>query len=100
MSKESFRSSGLKVADALVISGQGVLHTIVISCNDAAPTAGTIVVYDDIAETGTKLFSWTVTTAVFTPVSVLLDVDFNKGLYIGFTTTADVNVSLQYKVDV
>jgi hypothetical protein len=96
--EKPFNHSGLKTADASIINGQGVLHTIIISMNDAAPTAGTITVYDGTAAaSGKALFSWTLTTAVFTPFSILLVCPFNDGLYIDFTTTADVNVALTYK---
>ncbi len=92
-----FVHSGLKVADALIKTGPGFLHALQFSQNDAAPTAGTIDVYDNTSASGTKLFSWTMTTAVFTPFSVILDVPFAIGLYFDFTTTADVNVSASYR---
>jgi hypothetical protein len=87
----------LKAADALLKTGQGFLHTITFMQGDAAPTAGTIVVYDNTAESGTELVNWTLTTAVFYPTTVTLDAKFSTGLYIGFTTTADVNVTVCYQ---
>jgi hypothetical protein len=84
------------VADKLVKSGAGMLHTITFSQADAAPTAGTITVYDSLTETGTVLFIHTQTTAVFMPVSVTLDVPYSIGLYVGFATTADVSVTVSY----
>jgi len=84
-------------SDTLVKSGAGSLHTITFSCNDAAPTAGTIDVYDNTSASGTKIFSWTLTTAVFVPVSIVLDVAISNGIYVDFTTTADVNVLLSYR---
>ena len=88
--------SGVKTADALVRTGAGFLHTLTFSCNDAAPTAGTIIVYDNTAESGTVLYSETFTTTVFRGYTVTLDIPFSTGLYIGFTTTADVNVQASY----
>lgn len=84
-------------ADTLVKTGAGFLHTLTFSCNDAAPTAGSIIVYDNTAESGTQIFNHTFTTTPFMPFSVTLDVTFSTGLYIGFTTTNDVNVTPSYR---
>ncbi len=85
------------VADALVKTGPGFLHTITFSQADAAPTAGDIIVYDNTAESGTVIFKSTWTTAVFYPTTITLDVTFTAGLYVGFTTTADVSVTVSYR---
>jgi 3-hydroxymyristoyl/3-hydroxydecanoyl-(acyl carrier protein) dehydratase len=87
----------LVAADALVKTGTGKLHTLTFSCNDAAPTAGSIIVYDSLTEANTQIFNHTFTTTPFLPVTVFLDVAFKTGLYVGFTTTADVNVTVSYK---
>lgn len=84
-------------ADTLIKTGTGVLHSLTFSCDDAAPTAGSIIVYDAVTETGTEIFNHTFTTTPFVPTSVVLDVAFKTGLYIGFTTTADVNVTVSYR---
>ena len=87
----------LVTSDTAVKSAPGFLHTLTFSCNDAAPTAGTIDVYDNTAASGTKIFSWTLTTTPFTPCSVVIDTNFATGLYVAFTTTADVNVTVSYR---
>ena len=84
--------------DTLVATGKGILHTLTFSCNDAAPTAGSIVVYDNTAESGAELFNHTFTTTPFVPFSVTLDVAYKTGLYVGFTTTADVNLTVSHKL--
>jgi len=84
-------------ADQLVKTGAGFLHTLTFSCNDAAPTAGSIIVYDNTAESGTIIYSETFTTTAFRGYTVTLDVAFSTGLYIGFTTTADVNVTPSWR---
>jgi len=90
-------SSGSLVADGLVCTGSGILHTVTISQNDAAPTAGTIDVRDGVAAAGgTLLWSWTLTTAVFIPFTLTFDIPFSTGLYVDFTTTGDVNVVVTY----
>ncbi len=94
---ENRNSYNNATADALIKTGVGLLHSITFSCNDAAPTAGTIDVYDNTTNSGSKIFSWTLTTAVFSPVTIILDVAFTTGLYIDFTTTADVNAVVSYR---
>lgn len=87
----------LKTDDALVKTGAGTLGSLTFSCNDAAPTAGSIIVYDATSETGTQIFNHTFTTTPFVPFTLPLNVDFTTGLYIGFTTTNDVNVTVAYR---
>ncbi len=84
-------------ADTQVKAGAGKLHTLTLSCNDAAPTAGSVIVYDSLTEAGTQIFNHTFTTTPFAPISIVLDVKFSAGLFIGFTTTADVNVTAAYE---
>lgn len=84
-------------ADTAVKSGAGFLHTVTFAQIDAAPTAGTIIIYDNTAESGTIIFSSTWTTAVFMPVTITIDASFSTGLYVGFTTTADIGVTLSYR---
>ncbi len=84
-------------ADGLVKTGPGVLHTLTFTCDDAAPTAGSVIVYDNTSEAGTQIYEETFTTTAFRGYSVHLDVAFNTGLYVGFTTTADVNCIVSYK---
>lgn len=90
-------SFSLVAADAAVKSGAGFLHALTFSCNDAAPTAGSIIVYDNTAESGTQIFNHTFTTTPFVPFTVFIDASFATGLYVGFTTTADVNVTVSYR---
>lgn len=84
-------------ADALVKTGAGFLHTLTFSPTDAAATAGTIFVYDKTSEATPTIFSYTIPAAALVPVTVTLDVSFTTGLYIGFTTTADVAVTVSYR---
>jgi len=86
----------LKTADALVKTGAGVLHSVTFTCNDAAPTAGSVIFYDSLTEANTQILNHTFTTTPFAPTTVVLDVAFATGLYVGFTTTADVNVTISY----
>lgn len=87
----------LLAADGLVKTGVGILHSVTFTCNDAAPTAGSLILYDAVTETGTQILNHTFTTTPFAPCTVLLDVAFTTGLYAGFTTTGDVNVTFSYR---
>ena len=95
--EERFTYQAIVAADTLVKTGAGFLHTVTISCDDAAPTAGSIIIYDNSAESGTEIFNHTFTTTPFVPFTVTLDVAVGTGIYIGFTTTADVNATLSYR---
>jgi hypothetical protein len=95
--EQRFSYNAVIAADAQIKAGAGFLHTITFSCNDAAPTAGSIIVYDSLTETGTQIFNHTFTTTPFVPFTLTFDVSFATGLYVGFTTTADVNVSVSFR---
>ena len=97
MKVEQRYAYSLVAANAAVKSAPGLLHSLTFSCNDAAPTAGTIDVYDNTVASGTKIFSWTLPATAFTPCSVIIDATFATGLYVAFTTTADVNVTVSYR---
>lgn len=83
--------------DTLIKSGSGLLYAVIFQCNDSAPTAGNIDIYDNTTNSGTKLLSTAITTTFFMPDPVPVNGTFSTGLYIDFTTTADVNVTLIYR---
>ncbi len=85
------------VGDTLVKTGAGFLHTVTFGQADAAPTAGSIIFYDSLTEAAPIIFTHTQTTGVFMPVTITLDVEFKTGLYVGFTTTGDVSVTVSYR---
>lgn len=95
-SENRFSSSNV-TSDTAVKSGAGFLHCLTFSCNDAAPTAGSIIVYDNTAESGTILYSETFDTTAFRGYTIFRNVSFSTGLYVGFTTTADINVAVSYR---
>jgi len=97
MKVEQRYAYSLVAANTAVKSAPGFLHSLTFSCNDAAPTAGTIDVYDNTVASGTKIFSWTLPATAFTPCSVIIDATFATGLYVAFTTTTDVNVTVSYR---
>jgi hypothetical protein len=83
----------LCAADTAVKSSAGFLHGLIITCNDAAPTAGSVIVYNNTAESGTQVFNHTFTTTPFNPLFVMMNCEMGTGIYVGFTTTNDVNVT-------
>ena len=92
-----FEVTGDVTVDTQIKAGAGTLHSITFGMDDAVPTAGTIIVYDSLTETGTVLFKHTFTTAVFDAYTLVFDCYFGTGLYVGFTTTADVGVTVTYR---
>ena len=93
-----FSYSGNKTADTQVKASAGYVHNLVCIGTDAAATAGTIILYDNTAESGTVVMSWAVQAAAYAqPVVFPLDVVMTTGIYLGFTTTADVTCTVSYR---
>lgn len=85
-------------ADQLYKSGPGYVRGI--SCfSDAAATAGSIVLRDNtVAGAGDILWSFDVLAADYSkPFEVSLEVPFAVGLYLDFTTTADMFCTVRYR---
>jgi hypothetical protein len=84
-------------ADTLVKAGPTFVHSITYSPTDAAATAGTITIHDALnAQTGTSTI-YGIPAAAIPPNTIILNQFFDTGLYVDFTTTADVNVNISYK---
>lgn len=83
-------------ADTAVKSGAGTLHTITLS-SDAAATAGTLILYDNTAESGTVIATISFIAAYLAPVTLIFNAAFATGLYAGLTTTADVSITVAYR---
>jgi hypothetical protein len=86
-----------KTADGQVKAGSGFVHTISIAGLTATPTAGLLTIYDSLTETGTVIYAeW-----VFATVeghTVILDVPFSTGLYVGYDASLDnVQVTVSYR---
>lgn len=93
----AYKASGDKTADTLVKTGTGMVHTVTCA-SDAAATAGTLAIRDAVsAGTGTILQQIEFVAAFFPPVTMTLDQEFATGLYLDFTTTADVHCSASYR---
>ena len=93
-----FSYSGNKTADTQIKASAGYVHNLVCIGTDAAATAGTIILYDNTAESGTVVLSWAVQAAAYAqPVVFPLDVVMTTGIYLGFTATADVTCTVSYR---
>jgi hypothetical protein len=86
-------------ADQLYATGAGVVKSI--DCySDAAATAGTIAVLDSTAAgSGIKIFEFDVLAVAYNPTGLKqdLNVPFSTGLYLDFTTTADMQCTVRYR---
>lgn len=85
-------------ADQLYNSGPGYVKGI--TCySDATATVGTIALLDStVAGSGIKLWEFDVLAVAYnTPFTVDLQTPFSVGLYLDFTTTADVKCMVRYR---
>lgn len=86
-------------ADQLYATGPGLVKGI--DCySDATATAGTIAVLDATsAGTGTKIFEFDVLAVAYNPIGLKqeLNVPFSTGLYLDFTTTADMQCTMRFR---
>lgn len=84
-------------ADKQIKAGSGFVHSISIAGLTATPTAGLLTVYDSLSETGTVIYAeWVFATVV--GHTVILDVPFSTGLYVGFDSNlANVNAVVSYR---
>lgn len=96
-SEQQFTSSYVLTSDTQVKGSSGFVHSVTFLPNDATPTAGSIIIYDNTAESGSQILNWNIAATAFIPFTVVLDVVCATGIYVGFTTTADVNVVVSYR---
>ena len=87
-----------KSADASCKASAGFVHTVTCVSADAAATAGDIAIRDSTsAGAGTVVLDIAIPAAYFPPVTITLDESFTTGIYLDFTTTADVNCNVSYR---
>ena len=91
-------TDAMVAADQLYKSGPGYVRSI--TCySDATATAGTIALRDNTAAgAGNILWSFDVLGIAYnTPFTVDLQTPFSVGLYLDFTTTADVKCMVRFR---
>jgi hypothetical protein len=94
------QGSGQKTTDALIFTGEGVFHGIIVSSDST--NAITVDVYDGITATGTKLLPTTVvTTSAIDRIQAIKPpggpVKFYTGLYVDITCSGTAKYVVYYR---
>jgi hypothetical protein len=98
MTRNVMLSSGQKTADAQILAAAGYVSHMICYGTDAASVAGTIILYDSLTETSTAVFTFTVGALDYhVPITFPINTNFATGIYLGYTTTTDVNCTVFYK---
>lgn len=93
-----YTTSAVVTADTAVKATPGYVKYLSCIGSDAAATAGTIRLYDNTAESGTLVVDWDIQALAYsTPVIFPVERDFTVGIYLGYTTTADVKCYVTYR---
>lgn len=79
-------------------AGTRFVHAISCAGADAAATAGDVALRDAIAAgAGTVVLDIAFAAAFQQPFTLIVDATFSTGIYLDFTTTADVNCTVSYR---
>ena len=94
-----FLTSAVVTADTAIKALPGYVAYMVCIGTDAAATAGTIALLDHTAAGGgTTVVSWAVQAVAYsTPLIFPVQRNFDKAIYLDFTTTADVSCYVVYR---
>ena len=85
-------------SDTQIKASAGWVSHMTCAGTDATATAGTIILYNNTAESGTILQQWDVLAVAYTnPIVFPIMAPAATGIYLGFTTTADVACTVFYK---
>lgn len=96
--EERFSYCADKAADAACKSSAGFVHNISCAGTDAAATAGDVALRDATsAGTGTIVKQIAFAAAFQQPFTLTIDSEFATGIYLDFTTTADVACAVSYR---
>lgn len=86
------------VADTLVKTGAGFVHTMTCAGADAAATAGSVALRDGTtAGGGTVVKVVNFQAAWLQPFTLTIDASFTSGIYLDFTTTNDVACQVSFR---
>lgn len=95
---EHYYSYSVGNADKSVKASAGFVHTISCWGEDAAATAGRVRLLDSTsAGAGTAVWGEEFSATQRDSITALLDVAFATGIYLDFTTTADVSCTVSYR---
>lgn len=96
--EHSYTACTDKTADASCKASAGFVHTISCAGTDAAATAGDVALRDATsAGSGTIVKQIGFAAAFQQPFTLILDQSFATGIYLDFTTTADVACNVSYR---
>lgn len=96
--EQQFSYCAAVVADAECGTAANFVHTVTCAQNDVAPTEGKLEIRDAVAAAGgTVIQTLYFTTGVFAPFTLTFDANLSNGLYLDYTTTADVACSASYR---
>lgn len=94
--EESYLSSGNKTADALILTGKGVLKDLIINTDGTNNAA--IIIYDNTSAAGTVVFTGTCLGPNITCI-VSLNRKISTGIYADITTTGSLTYTIGYRKD-
>lgn len=94
--EEAYLSSGSKTADALILTGRGVLKDLVLNTDGTNNAA--IVIYDGVTAAGTTIFTGTCLGPNITCI-VSLNRKVSTGIYADITTTGSLAYTIGYRKD-
>lgn len=98
MTRHVTTPSARVTSDTQIKASAGWVSHMTCAGTDTTSTAGTIILYDSLTETGTILQQWDVLVADYhIPVVLPIMAVAATGIYLGFTTTADVACTVFYK---
>ena len=98
VTEQRYLLSATVTSDTQILAQAGFAKDVTCIGTDAVATAGTIILYNKLTEAAPAIWTWTVAAAaVLTPITFPIDFVASTGLYLGFTTTADVQCYVRYR---
>lgn len=84
------------VGSAVVKTGAGSVHRVIVAPTGSAVTAGTLAIYDGTTNAGLPILSVYLPASVFAPFTLVLNESFNTGLFVEFAGLTGVNANVSY----
>lgn len=98
VTEQRYLLSATVTGDTQIKASAGFAKDVTCIGTDAAATAGSIVLYNNTTKSAPAIWTWNVAAAaVLTPITFPIDFVASTGLYLGFTTTADVQCYVRYR---
>jgi hypothetical protein len=98
VTEQRYLLSATVSSDTQIKASAGFVKDITCIGTDPTATAGSIILYNKLTEAAPAIWTWNVAAAaVLTPITFPIDFVADTGLYLGFTTTADVACYVRYR---